>query len=45
MRRLSLTSLERAIPNRYVQILQLLAPHFATLYRRAATRRARRLRW
>ena len=42
MRRLNFTSLERgAIPDRYVQILQLLAPHFVTLYRRAAARRAR----
>jgi DNA-binding CsgD family transcriptional regulator len=41
MRRLNFTSLERAIPDRYVRILQLLAPHFVTLYRRAAARRAR----
>jgi DNA-binding CsgD family transcriptional regulator len=42
MRRLNFTSLERgAIPDRYVQILQLLAPHFVALYRRAAGRRAR----
>jgi DNA-binding CsgD family transcriptional regulator len=42
MRRLNFTTLERrAIPDRYVQILQLLAPHFVVLYRRAAARRAR----
>ena len=42
MRRLNFNSLERgAIPDRYVQILQLLAPHFVTLYQRAAARRAR----
>jgi DNA-binding CsgD family transcriptional regulator len=41
MRRLNFTSLDRAVPDRYVQILQLLAPHFVTLYRRAAVRRAR----
>ena len=42
MRRLNFSSLERgAIPDRYVQILQLLAPHFVTLYQRAAARRAR----
>jgi DNA-binding CsgD family transcriptional regulator len=42
MRRLNLNYLERgAITDRYVQILQLLAPHFATLYLRAAARRAR----
>ena len=42
MRRLNFTTRERhAIPERYVQILQLLAPHFVVLYRRAAARRAR----
>jgi DNA-binding CsgD family transcriptional regulator len=42
MRRLNFTTLaRRAIPDRYVQILQLLAPHFVILYRRAAARRAR----
>ena len=41
MRRFNLTMLKRgAIPDRYVQILQLLAPHFMGFYRRAATRRA-----
>ena len=42
MRRLNFTSLKRgAIPDRYVQILQLLSPHFVVLYRRAAKRRTR----
>ena len=42
MRRLNFSTLERrAIPDRYVQILQFLAPHFVVLYRRAAARRAR----
>jgi DNA-binding CsgD family transcriptional regulator len=42
-RRLNFTVLERkAIPDRYVTMLQLLAPHFLTLYQRAAARRARR---
>ena len=42
LRRLNFNFLERgAITDRYVQILQLLAPHFVTLYRRAAARRAR----
>jgi DNA-binding CsgD family transcriptional regulator len=42
MRRLNFSTLERrAIPDHYVQILQLLAPHFVLLYRRAAARRAR----
>src|SRR5947208_1482650 len=41
-RRLNFTSLKRgAIADRYAQILQLLAPHFVTLYQRAAARRAR----
>jgi DNA-binding CsgD family transcriptional regulator len=39
LRRLNFTTFE-AIPDRYVQILQLLAPHFVLLYRRAAARRA-----
>src|SRR3954452_20482246 len=42
MRRLNFTTWERrGIPGRYVQILQLLAPHFVLLYRRAAAWRAR----
>jgi len=42
MRQLHFPTLERrTIPDRYVQILQLLAPHFVVLYRRAAARRAR----
>jgi len=42
MRRLNFSTMERrTIPGRYVQILQLLAPHFVVLYRRAAARRAR----
>lgn len=39
LRRLNFTTFD-AIPDRYVQILQLLAPHFVVLYRRAAARRA-----
>jgi DNA-binding CsgD family transcriptional regulator len=42
MRQLHIATLERrTIPDRYVQIMQLLAPHFVVLYRRAAARRAR----
>jgi DNA-binding CsgD family transcriptional regulator len=42
MRQLHFSTLERrTIPDRYVQILQLLAPHFVVLYRRAAARRVR----
>jgi DNA-binding CsgD family transcriptional regulator len=39
LRRLNFTTWN-AIPDRYVRILQLLAPHFVVLYRRAAARRA-----
>ena len=39
LRRLNFTTWD-AIPDRYVRILQLLAPHFVVLYRRAAARRA-----
>src|SRR4051795_12096405 len=40
LRRYNFTTLEGTIPDRYVQILQLLAPHFVVFYRRAAARRA-----
>ncbi len=40
LRRYNFTTLEGRIPDRYVQILQLLAPHFHRLYQRAAARRA-----
>ena len=40
LRRLNFTTWD-AIPDRHVQIMQLLAPHFVQLYRRAAERRAR----
>jgi DNA-binding CsgD family transcriptional regulator len=40
LRRFNFSTWQRGgIPDRYVQILQLLAPHFADLYRRAAARR------
>jgi DNA-binding CsgD family transcriptional regulator len=41
MRRFDFPMMKRGtIPDRYVQILQLLAPHFVGFYRRAANRRA-----
>jgi len=41
LRRLNFATFD-AIPDRYVHILQLLAPHFVVFYRRAAARRAAR---